>query len=280
MAADYYELLGVAPRRAAPTRSSGPTGGWPASCIPTPTPTTRGRERVQGGRARPTRRCRDPERRQRYDLFGPDGVGARRPATRSAVRRPRRHLRRVLRRRWQRRSAAAARGPPGRRVAPTSRSSLDLDFEQAVFGAQARVTRAHAPWRATTARAPAPAPGTHADHLRRVRRHRPGAPGAPVDPRPDGHGRPVPALRRAGRGDRQRRARPAAARAARSRSRPTPSTCPPASTTARRCGSPAAARPGPRGGPPATSTSTCGSRPHDRFERDGLRPRRTSCTSR
>ena len=54
-----------------------------------------------------------------------------------------------------------------------------------------------------------------------------------------------------------------------SRSAPTRSTSPPASTPARRCASAAGARSGPGAVPPATSTCTCGSGPTSAFARDG-----------
>ena len=125
MAADYYELLGVAARRHAGRASSAPTAGWPASCTPTPTRTTRGRGAVQGGR---------PGLR---DAVAIPSSGAA-TTVRARAARPGRRRRPVRRRRWLGdlfdaffggggRSAAARGGPSGRPGAPTSRWSLDLD---------------------------------------------------------------------------------------------------------------------------------------------------------
>ena len=91
---------------------------------------------------------------------------------------------------------------------------IDLDFEEAVFGVQAPVTVRTAVVCETARHGRR---RNAARHVRRVRRHRPGPPGAPVDPRPDGHGRPVPALRRRRARSSRSRARTAAARAAQRR---------------------------------------------------------------
>ena len=108
-----------------------------------------------------------------------------------------------------------------------------------------------------------------ARHLLRVRRRRSGASRAPVDPRADGHRGTVhgaaeacgeviaaPCERCRGEG------RLIEERTYRSTSRPV-------STTGRRFGLPGAARWARGAARPATSTSTCGFAPHDRFARDG-----------
>ena len=121
MAADYYELLGVASRRHAPTRSSGPTAGWPASSTRTPTRDPAAEARFKEI-ALAYEVLSDPEKRQRYDLFGRGGARAAVAGTPSAVRRHRRHLRRLLRRRAAAPSAeVAAPGPAGPPRERTSR---------------------------------------------------------------------------------------------------------------------------------------------------------------
>ena len=167
---DYYELLGGARAAPRPTRSSGPTAAWPASCTPTPTRRPRGRGTGSRRSAVAYEILSDPERRQRYDRYGAEGDGRRRRRPVRRRRRPRRPLRRVLRR-WQpvRRRRRAA---PVRPRAPTSRWSSTLAFEEAVFGTQAPVTRAHRGRRATTARRTR----RRAGHLRRRRARSAAAP--------------------------------------------------------------------------------------------------------
>ena len=178
-------------------------------------------------------------------------------------------------------SAAAGRGPGGPPRGSDLEVVADLDFEQAVFGAQAPGDGAHRGRRASTCEATGAAPGTDADHVPRVRRRRARCAGAPVDPRPDGHS--------------SRRA-PAAAASARSiaepcadcrgegrhdrGARPTPSTSRPASTPARTLRLSGRGAVGPRGGGHGDLYVHVRVAPHERFDARGLRPRATSCPSR
>ena len=205
----------------------------------------------------------DPETRARYDRFGEAGVGGAgsagpnlgdmfgggglgdlfdaffggRAATRSAAA-------------WPGRSAAWT-GPRGRRR---------HRVRAAVFGA---TVPGHGPHRGALRRlrrVAAPAEGTKPVTCSRVQRARSGAAGASEPARADGHRHrvcpkcsgarpghrhPVPDVQRRGP-DRSPRRR-------------TRSTCPPVSTPARRCGSPAAAPSGRAAAAPATSTSTSAS---------------------
>ena len=259
--ADYYELLGVARDGDAPTRSSGRTAAGPRAA-PRRQPRRRRGRRARSRRSPgPTRCCRDPEQR-----------AALRPLRRGRRRRRRRPRRRTCSRAagsatsstpssaGRTRSAAArpGAGRPARRAARTSRSSPTSTFEQAVFGATVPVTLRSCRSAATTATARGAGAGTQpvtcsecggAGQVRRVRQTLLGqmVTSGPC-PRCGGLGQvvvtPCPT---------------AAARAGSPRSAPTRSTCPPASTTARRCGSPGVARPVRGAARPATSTCTCGS---------------------
>ena len=153
--------------------------------------------------------------------------------------RPRRPVRGVLRR--DGRDAARAGGPeararrrgqPAPHAWPRRRSAPRASFE-------VRLPVACEACGATGA-----APGTTAVALRGLPGYGRAAPGAPVDPRPDGDVVAVPALPGDGDHDRVARARRAGARGARPPRRRSPSTCPPASRTAPRCGSRAG---GPQG---------------------------------
>ena len=211
----------------------------------------------------------DPDKRQRYDRFGPDGVGGAATASRaaasttsstpsSAATAP---------------SAVAGRRGPGGPAAwsptsrwwPTSRSRRPCS---------ARATRstcappvACEPCGATGRQA-----GHRADHLPRVRRRRSGAARAPELPRADGHQLDLPALQRPGPGH-QRSVRHLRWRGSHRRGahlhRRHPRRC---RHRVARSASPAAARSARAAAPPATCTCTCGSQPHDRFTRAGRRP--------
>ena len=152
---DYYELLGVAARRQSPTRSSGRTAGWPASCIPTPTRATPRPRR--GSRRSPLayETLSDPERRQRYDTFGPEGAAGGMPG-RLRRRRPRRPVRRVLRRQPVRRRTGRRRGAANRGA--DLEAVVDLAASRRPCSARRRRSRCAPPSPATTARPPAPRP--------------------------------------------------------------------------------------------------------------------------
>ena len=205
--ADLLRAARRVTRRVRPTRSSGRTGPRPASSIPTPTPTTPRPKPTSRRWPGPTRCCATPRSGRRYDRFGDAGIGG---AGRPGAGDPfagfggrRRHLRRLLRRpeplrRGRRRAirAAARPRPRGGHRARLHRGRVRRPAPRSTCAPR---------WPATTCDATGAAPGTSADHLRRVRRRRPGPAGAPVDPRPDGH--------------RRRRVRAARGRA---RSSPTP----------------------------------------------------------
>ncbi len=184
-------------RRRRPTRSSGRTGNGPASSIPTPTPATP-RPRPSSRRSpSPTRPCRTRSGASSTTRTAEARTAA---ATRSAGgglgdifdmffggRQP---LRRC-----------AAAPDAVRPVGPTSKRSSTSTFDDAVFGVEAPVTvRTAVPCEDCegTGRRGRQRPAD----LPRLRRRRPGAPGPPVDPRPDGHRRPVPPLQRVRHRDR------------------------------------------------------------------------------
>ena len=211
MPADYYELLGVAPRRDPGRDQAGLPPAGPRAA-PRRQPRRSRRPRRGSRRSRvPTRRCPTP------NVAGATTCSARkaRPAARRrrsvrVRRRHRRHLRRVLRRRrggfgrgGRRRRAAARRRPRGRRR-PRVRE-----------GGVRRRAGHHRAHRGRVRDVPGHRrrPGTSPVDVSRVRRRRPGPPGAPVDPRPDGHGRAVRPVRRARPDHRAARAPTAAARA-------------------------------------------------------------------
>ena len=186
--ADYYELLGVS--RSA-TRRRAQAGVPPAG--PRAAPRRQPRRPAAAEQFKEVARAyevlSDPEQRARYDRFGEAGVGgasggpnvddifsAAGSATCStrffggtaAVRR------------------RSARSRPARRVARTSRSSADIAFEQAVFGATVPVTL-RTPQRCDDCDGTGRRRRHAAGHVRRVQRPRPGAAGAPEPARPDGH---------------------------------------------------------------------------------------------
>ena len=189
-----YEVLGIA-ARPRPRRSSGPTAAWPASCTPTPTRDPEAEARFKEV-AHAYEVLTDPERRQRYDTLRRRRRGRAAGRTRSAA---------AASATSSTPSSAAARSAAGRaarRPRPAQRARprgrRHLDFEEAVFGDAGAGHRAH---RGRVRRLRGL--GRHA----RARRpttctecggSRPGAPGPPVDPRPDGHRRPLPPLRGAG----------------------------------------------------------------------------------
>ena len=138
----------------------------------------------------------DPERRRRYDRSGPRASAA---ARRRPVRR-RRRLGDIFEAFFGGGSpfgggAVGRRRPDRRGGRPRGRRRPRLRGGRVRRRDAGRRCAPRSP--ATTCEATGAAPGTEPVDLLRVRRRRPGAPGAPVDPRPDGHRRPVPPLRRA-----------------------------------------------------------------------------------
>ena len=194
MPADYYELLGVAPRRHARRDQAGLPPARPRAAPRRQPRRPRRRGAVQGGRRRlrdavrsrapPALRHVRPRRRRPgggdpfgfgggglgdiFDAFFGGGGGVR---PRCAARRR------------------------ARRAAPTSRSSSTSSSRRRCSAA----SRHHGAHRGRLR--DLPGDRRRAGHLAvdvpRLRRRGPGAPGAPVDPRPDGHGRPVRTVRRA-----------------------------------------------------------------------------------
>ena len=126
----------------------------------------------------------DPERRQRYDMFGPAGVdgGAAGRRRLRGLRRLRRHLRRVLR--W-RRAARRPRGAAGRSPAPTSATTCGSPSRRP-SAAPRRRSSSPSSAAARRAAAAAPKPGTEPHHLPAVQRPRRGPQRPPDDARPDG----------------------------------------------------------------------------------------------
>ena len=114
----------------------------------------------------------------------------------------------------------------------------------------------------------------HAAHVPRVRRHRPGAPGPPVDPRPDGHRRAVPALRRRRPGHRDAVPR-LPGRGPHDRGATYTVDVPAGVDTGSTLRLTGRAPPGRAAGRPATSTSTCGCGPTSASSARAT----TSCTS-
>ena len=182
----------------------------------------------------------DPEKRQRYDTFGPEGLRGMGGGGAGDVFSGFGDIFEAFfggggLRRWRRRASS---GPPR---GTDLEVVAELDFEVAVFGGEHPVTRPHrrglrrlrghrrrrrARSRAPAATAAAAARCAGCASRSSARWSPPGA--APA----------AAASARSSSG----RARPAAARAAASSRRPTPSTSPPASTPAPRCACPAAAR--------------------------------------
>ena len=270
---DYYELLGVA-RDA--TRRGDQAGLPPAGprAAPRHQPRPAGRGAVQGDRRTPTRCCPTPRSASATTASARGRRRRRRRPVRFGGRRARRHLRRVLRRRQPLRRGRRA-GRAGRPAAPTSRWWSTSTFEEAVFGIRHPVDGAHRRGRARPARPRAPQPGTEpitcpecagAGQVRRVRQSSSGRWSPPGRAPCSGIGQVIADPCADCRGEGRR-----------SRSAPTPSTCPPASTPARPCASGRGAA-GPRGGASGDLYVHLRVAPHERFRarrrRPALRPAR------
>ena len=116
-------------------RSSAPSASSPSSGIPTSTRTPPPQDRFKET-SEAYQILSDPERRQRYDMFGRAGVdGGPAGGRLRGVRRVQRHLRCVLRRR--RRPAAARRGRP--QPGSDLRYDLRITFEEAVKGTEKEI---------------------------------------------------------------------------------------------------------------------------------------------
>ena len=254
--ADYYELLGVVARR---HRRRDQAGLPPAGPRAAPRRQPRRPRRPRRGSRRwrsPTRCSRDPRAPPALRPYG--DAGRRQAGNPFGGGRPRRHLRHVLH--GGSPFGGGAPGRPARPAAPTSRRSSTSSFEEAVFGAEAAGDACAPRCRATTARPPAPrrapAPTTcpecgGAGQVRRVRQSILGqmVTAGPC-PRCSGFGTIV-----------ERRARPAAARAAASRSATYTVDVPAGVDTGATLRLSGRGAVGPRGGGPATSTSTSGCAP-------------------
>ena len=264
---DLYDVLGVGARRDARRDQAG---------LPAPRPPAAPRRQPRDPEAEARFKevalayevLSDPEKRSRYDTFGPDGLRGMGGGDGRPVRRLRRHLRGVLRRRHRfgGSGAAAAAGPPR---GTDLEVVADLDFEEAVFGGEHAVTVRTAE-ACDDCEATGAAPGTRADARARTA-------AAPA--------------RCAGSASRSsaRWSPPAAARAAAGWARSSTGPCP---TCARRgpqhhredlhrrhprrrrhrrhaAARPAGVRSASAAAATATSTCTSGSRRHERFERQG-----------
>ena len=205
---DFYAVLGVEPRRGRRRDQA---------CLPPPRPRAAPRRqprrprRPRSGSSRspsPTRCCPTPRSARRYDTFGVDGLRAGAEAGFDPF------------------SgfagsafgdlfdaffggggagAAGARGASGPPRGADLEISVDLDFEEAVFGASKPIT-VRSPVLCTACSGTGAAPGTFPSRCHDLQRRRRGPSGPAVDPRPDGHRLAVPPLRRRGRGDHTHRA--------------------------------------------------------------------------
>ena len=267
MPADYYEVLGVSRRREQRRHQACVPAARPRAASRREPRLARGRGALQGGRARLRGAARTPSGASATTGSAPteSPASATRPrgSAASATSSTRSSVERVRQRwPWTLRSAAWLRSRG--RDRPRSRASgvRRASTRHRAHGRRVRGLLGLGRRRGNAAR-----------HVLRVQRHRPGPPGAAVDPRPDGHGRPMCRVAAAPARSSPRRARHVAARGARSRSAPIRSTFPRASTPAPRCGSPAAARSGPAAGRRGDLYVHVRVRPHDRFTRDRARPR-------
>ena len=197
--ADYYELLGVSPLGAAPTSSRRRTASKARELHPDANPDDRAAAERFKEVAQAYEVLSDADQRARYDRFGEAGVGgaAGGPQRRRHLRRrrPRRPVRGVLRRRQNPFGGGGRRGPAGPPRGQDLEVVADITFEQAVFGAT-DPGHAEAPAALRRLRRLGRRRRHAAGDVRRVQRPRSGAAGAPEPARPDGHQRPVPALRR------------------------------------------------------------------------------------
>ena len=191
----------ASPARPRRTRSSAPTGGSPASSIPTRGTAT---PRPRPGSRRsptPTRCCPTPRSAGATTRSGPTAwTAAARPTRSAGSAGHRRRVRGVLRRQPVRRRRR--RGPSGPPRGADLEVVADLEFNEAVFGCEHAVTV-----RTAVACAACGATGRRrrhrAGHLLRVPGHRPGPAGAPVVDRADGDVVAVRPLRRLGPDHRQ-----------------------------------------------------------------------------
>ena len=202
---DYYALLGVKPQRHRGRDQARLPQARPRA-PPRPPRRRPGRRRHNEERFKLVNRAyetlKDPERRRQYDMFGAGGRARRATRSPGSPAAAGRHFRRLLRRRRRavRRARAATAAQRPAAGARTSKPLLDLEFAEAVLGAEKEVT-VRAATTCETCSGTGCAPRDHGGDLHDLQRAGRAAPGAPVPARPDGHLEPLPPLRRDRRGD-------------------------------------------------------------------------------
>ena len=209
----------------------------------------------------------DPERRRRYDMFGPEGAnagpfGGGSPFDAGAF-----GLNDLFDAFFGGGGGRGA-GAGGAARGPDAETVLELTLVDVVFGAR-KTLDLQMPVECETCTGSGCAPGTHPDRCPTCEGTRRGAPGAAFAARSDRHRGPVQRVRRDRPGHpepvrRVRRRGPRQRQDARSTS-----TSRAASTTASGCGSPGADRPRRAAAPPAISTSSVRVARHPDLERRG-----------
>ena len=170
--ADFYELLGVSPRRPAADEIKRAYRQRARELHPDANPDDSAAAEQFKEVSPAYQVLSDPDQRARYDRFGEAGVGGSRRRSerrRHLLGRPQRPVqlavrrRRRLRRRWRRGPSGPPRGQDMEVVAAVT-------FEQAVFGVDRARSRCSSRSAAPTATGPGAGAGTQAGHVRRVQR--------------------------------------------------------------------------------------------------------------